>query len=467
MLIVDFGLCRNHPFRERGMVLKFRRIKRKKGTVAVSLLIMMAIAVGIIGYIWCYQRETNFESAHHLVMGEKNKLQYAIDSRILVTDILEANLMSHDGKVVDFNEMASLLYTGDPSIRSIELAPDGVVTYVYPLKGNENAFIDLFEEPNQKEEAELARDSGQTTLAGPFELVQGGLGLVARNPVYITKDDGQREFWGFSTVVFNVPDIFKVVNLDLLTGQNYYYRLWRTLPGSDEVQVITENTNRELNGAIRGEVTVPNGVWYLDVKPQDGWVSMRMIVALTFVLMIFVVFTTLLLSAYLTVLDQGDELVRQNDTDALTGIKNSRYLMKRIRKFAVSKTPFVLFYLEMNNFKEIRDKYGRGEADNVLVEMAGRIGNSIRNTDTVARFDGDEFAIILLNNDTEEYCAVLRERIRQSVSQIYRIEDDEFYPLVRVGFARYPADAPEVDQVIRIADQRMQMEVPGEASEEE
>lgn len=395
------------------------------------------------------------ESTHHIVIGEKNKLQYAIDSRILITDILEANLLSHDGKVVGFEEMASLLYTGDSSIRSIEFAPQGVVKYVYPLKGNENAFFDLFSDPTQKAEAERARDSGQTTLAGPVSLMQGGTGLVARNPIFITKKNGQREFWGFSTVVFNVPDIFNVVNLDLLTSQNYYYRIWRTNPDTKKIQVITENTDRDLKGAIRGEITVPNGMWYLDIMPREGWVSIPMMVSLAMVLLIFVVFSTLLLSAYLTVLDQGDELIHQSDTDALTGIKNSRYLMKRVQKFTLSGTPFVLFYLEIDNFKEIRDPYGREEADNILVEMAGRIGNCIRNTDTVVRFDGDEFAMILLADDNEEYCRELAERIRQGVGQPYRIEEETFYPRVNVGFARYPADCRDMDRIVHIADQRM------------
>ena len=58
----------------------------------------------------------------------------------------------------------------------MQLAPDGIVTYVYPLEGNEKAFGNIFESPERRAEAEYARDTGKMTLAGPYELSQGGMG---------------------------------------------------------------------------------------------------------------------------------------------------------------------------------------------------------------------------------------------------------------------------------------------------
>ena len=80
-------------------------------------------------------------------------------------------------------------------IRSIQLAPQGDVQYVYPLEGNEGAFGNIFEDPERATEAKKARDTGETTLAGPFELYQSGKGIVVRQPIYL-EENGENNFWG-------------------------------------------------------------------------------------------------------------------------------------------------------------------------------------------------------------------------------------------------------------------------------
>lgn len=72
--------------------------------------------------------------------------------------------------------------------------------YVYPLEENDEAFSDIFEDPDRRTEAEYARDTGERTLAGPFELYQSGPGIVIRQPIYL-EQDGVKDFWGFSIVV--------------------------------------------------------------------------------------------------------------------------------------------------------------------------------------------------------------------------------------------------------------------------
>ena len=91
---------------------------------------------------------------------------------------------------------AERLYEHAPAIRSLQLAPDGIVTYVYPLEGNENAFGSLFDHPERRAEAEYARDTGKMTLSGPYGLSQGGLGLVARKPIYLDNEGREHTFWG-------------------------------------------------------------------------------------------------------------------------------------------------------------------------------------------------------------------------------------------------------------------------------
>ena len=86
----------------------------------------------------------------------------------------------------------------DTVIKVHEIAKDGIVSQVYPLKENEKAIgLNMFENAQRKTEAKLARDSGGYTIAGPYELIQGGTGVLLFDPVYATDSAGNRYFWGF------------------------------------------------------------------------------------------------------------------------------------------------------------------------------------------------------------------------------------------------------------------------------
>lgn len=122
------------------------------------------------------------------MLSEISKIQYAIDSRLLSAEIFEMIIVNNHGTITEFEMTAERLYENDPAIRCLQLAPDGIVTYVYPLEGNENAFGSLFDHPERRAEAEYARDTGKMTLSGPYELSQGGLGLVARKPIYLDNE---------------------------------------------------------------------------------------------------------------------------------------------------------------------------------------------------------------------------------------------------------------------------------------
>lgn len=150
-----------------------------KRVTAVLIVWLICVAVSVL-YVMNYvvkRKQTRMEHAGYVASEEINKLQYAIDSRIVKTEILRLILIEQKGTMNDFNSIAEKIYADDPSIRSIQLAPNGVVTMVYPLQGNENAFVDLFHDEKRRAEAEYARDSGKTTLAGPWSYIRAVLVL--------------------------------------------------------------------------------------------------------------------------------------------------------------------------------------------------------------------------------------------------------------------------------------------------
>ena len=125
--------------------------------------------------------------------------------------------------------------------------------------------------------------------------------------------------------------------------------------------------------------------------------------------------TTLLLAkikAMLRIRSLSEELKNKNKmleemaiTDGLTGIPNYRYfidkLEEEVRRGRRYSTPFTLLILDLDNFKEVNDTHGHRHGDFVLQEVASRLQHGLRDTDILARYGGDEFALLLTQTDSE------------------------------------------------------------------
>ena len=98
-------------------------------------------------------------------------------------------------------------------ISSIQLAPNGKVTTIYPEEGNEAGKIDLLNSSGDRGKfSNYAKDHNVVTIQGPYTMIQGGSGIAIRNPVFITPDnapDSEGVFWGFTIAIIKVPKIFE------------------------------------------------------------------------------------------------------------------------------------------------------------------------------------------------------------------------------------------------------------------
>jgi diguanylate cyclase (GGDEF)-like protein/PAS domain S-box-containing protein len=175
------------------------------------------------------------------------------------------------GDVPDFDAVAARLLPLYPGASELLLAPDGVIRHIVPLPGNEKALgLDLLSYPGQKTEASITRASGQLTLAGPLELVQGGQAVAGRLPVFLKDAAGQPHFWGFTEVVMRLPGALEPAQLSRLSAGGYRYELWRRSPPTGIKQIIQASAGA-LVDPIEASVQVPNGTWTLSVAPEHGW----------------------------------------------------------------------------------------------------------------------------------------------------------------------------------------------------
>ena len=189
----------------------------------------------------------------------------------LVKKSIEEGLTISDKQ---FATLSRLMQDEDDIIKVHEIAKDGIVSQIYPMEGNEDVIgLNMIENPERKKEARLARDSGEYTIAGPFELVQGGNGVLLFDPVYRTDAEGCKKFWGFSILVMDWRKFIKKMELDQLEDAGYHYQIWKK--GTDDERiVIAQCDNLQDTDTLEVACTVPNDTWYFEIVPENGWVTM-------------------------------------------------------------------------------------------------------------------------------------------------------------------------------------------------
>lgn len=153
------------------------------------------------------------------------------------------------------------------------------------------------------------------------------------------------------------------------------------------------------------------------------------------------------------------ELNRVAHFDALTGIPNRVLLADRMRQ-AIAKTAreqnmMAVCYLDLDGFKPVNDEMGHKAGDEVLIEVANRITNTIRGGDTVARLGGDEFVVLLLDQERGEESVSTIERILLAISQPIMVHNKSIVVSASIGVSIYPLDDEDPDTLLRHADQAM------------
>ena len=195
-----------------------------------------------------------------------------------------------------FSELAEKIPNEDGVIKAFELAPEGIVTDIYPKEGNEGAFgLDMLQEHERKKDAILARDSGKYTLGGPYQLKQGGTGALLFNPVYQDNNSEQGEFWGFVILVIDWDRFIREINLDYLSDADFCYRIWTYDRGSSDKIILAESQDNMSDNILTVECTVPNNTWYFDIIHSRGWIPrfyqiMCIVISCIFSLLIATVF---------------------------------------------------------------------------------------------------------------------------------------------------------------------------------
>ena len=157
--------------------------------------------------------------------------------------------------------------------------------------------------------------------------------------------------------------------------------------------------------------------------------------------------------------DKTNELETLAFYDTLTQLPNRHhfynYLDRTVARNRVNKEPFALFFIDLDEFKNINDTLGHDFGDHVLIEVGKRLRDSTRVDDFIARISGDEFIIILKGVPSEKELAQIAENIIHNVSRPYSINDTQTFLSCSIGVALYPQDAENTHTLVKYSDLAM------------
>ncbi|MET0759573.1 MAG: PAS domain S-box protein [Flavobacterium sp.] len=181
------------------------------------------------------------------------------------TTLTLALTINDNGVPENFDYIGAHLVESNTSINAVQLVPNGVIKYIYPMEGNAEAMnLNILKSPSLKDEALKSIETQKMYFAGPIELKQGGIGIVGRLPVY-----NKNKFWGFSAVIIRLETFLKASGINSVNDEKYYFQISKKNPVTQKEDFFLPfQGNFSKNYYV--STSIPDGDWklYLISKNQ-------------------------------------------------------------------------------------------------------------------------------------------------------------------------------------------------------
>ncbi|MEN9909607.1 MAG: hypothetical protein RLZZ540_2756 [Bacteroidota bacterium] len=203
--------------------------------------------------------DTNLQAIHKSI--EQSLKKNYVDALTLALTINDNGAPEH------FEAVGKEILASDTNIDAVQLVPNGIIRYTYPLKGNEAATgINILTNKKYRYEALKAIETRKMYFAGPFELNQGGLGILGRLAIY-----KNNKFWGFSAILIRLNTLLEKPEIEKLDKSKYYFQFSKINPITKK-ETFFLNTTTKFNPKNAVTSIVPDGDWKLylfDKKPNE------------------------------------------------------------------------------------------------------------------------------------------------------------------------------------------------------
>jgi diguanylate cyclase (GGDEF)-like protein len=429
------------------------RLEAYGSALAVFVLLFGSAFFAAHGFI-----QRGIASERSLILLKAANLRARLESEFSSRISLERGFVSYitlnpGMGAEDFSAFARSLVNGDPIIRNISILKGTVISFVYPRSGNESALgRDLAKVPAQSKDVLFVRDTGGTIVAGPIDLVQGGRGIVSRMAIFSQGGRGEKTYWGQASIViasdrlfaaagtFSRPDI-RIALRNAVGGGNAF---------EGDPAIFDSNP-------VLMEITFPGGSWTLAAMPAKGWwnPATDYIVSL-FVAAMAAAVMSLIAGAFVSAKARMKTMAYH---DPLTGLPNRVLFWDRLYvSLALSRRQgmkVTLCMVDLDGFKEINDSFGHAAGDELLAQVAKRLSSCMRESDTVARIGGDEFAILTIFDPVQGPPDGITDRVLAEFRTDFTCAGKSFKIGASMGLAIWPDDGEDPERVLAIADERM------------
>lgn len=426
---------------------------------ALIFLLSLSVCLAITGVYINNKNKMEYAQMEQLVLTKSNKVNNVISNLLYKTQVLSTLVIQNNGQIKGFERVAVTILD-HPAIRNLILAPQGIVKDVYPLSGNEQVIgLNYFAEGAGNKEAIAAKDAGKIMLGGPFNLVQGGQALVGRLPVYLDENQGQKNFWGIVSITLDYPDALVDAELDQLKSQGFAFEIWRMSPDSGQRQIIASSNYAYDEDAcyVEKPLNIMNAQWYFRISPIRLWYQYPETWLFTLIGMIISWLIAALFLHNQDLLLMKTELEKLSFVDSLTGALNRRGLFNALESLiADADRKFTICYLDLNKFKQVNDTFGHAGGDKILRYFSHVFLQYSDERHIFSRIGGDEFIIVFKDTvdpaEISAFFALVDETMKKPVPVN---QAQTFVITFSQGWAFYPNDAANIDDLISRADDAM------------
>ncbi|KAA0874167.1 diguanylate cyclase domain-containing protein [Nitrincola tapanii] len=451
-------------------LLKLARFRHLKFLLPPLLAVVVAAVFFLVANLYQNKVEEQARSIDIERLAEvRAKIEGSFNGAVNLTAGLIAQVKV-TGRIEQeiFDALARYLLLENSLIRNITLAPDNVVGFVYPLTGNEAVLgMDLLHHPQQGEATREVMATQRPVLAGPYNLVQGGVGVIHRVPIYIEdKATGQQHYWGLMSTPIDFTRLLEEAGL-FSPEFDLEIALRRTAGSLDDAERVFygEPTLFEHPERLSTQIAVLDNTWEMVAVPQQ-------IISQDLRRVILLLQTTGLCFALLTffltwkLIRLGESLHASQERykmlarhDSLTGLPNRTLFYDRfahaLARAERRNESMALLYMDLDGFKPINDQYGHPVGDQVLQEVARRFSTAIRGADSVIRIGGDEFVVLIEEPPNEESIQRVAEKLIQAMQAPFQTDGTYSDLGVSIGIAIYPENGLTLDELMNASDSAM------------
>ena len=246
-------------------------LRAKTGIFFIGILL---VSLGCFQFLYQFQKKEEKLNVTYTAESTVRKIETQISRYLENADFLK-NILASGYTISDeqFVELSGFMKQNKKVIEAYELAPGGIISQIYPMEGNEEAMgMDMFTLSERRTEAVLAEESKEYTIAGPYELKQGGMGALIFDPVYLKEDE---QFWGFVILVLNWNQFVEELQIDKLEEAGYHFNVWKYDKDGSKVSIVECRDGNPKDG-LTVSCSVPNNTWYFEIAPEGGWIPMHL-----------------------------------------------------------------------------------------------------------------------------------------------------------------------------------------------